>query len=291
LVYFLEWIDIIHWLLYCESFLYSILRKEMLVKFTPILTAIAASCLIFNVFASAAEAKATNFNAEQKTQIETVVHDYIMKNPQVLIDAVNNMQKEQYEKMQQKTQQTAIANADSLFRQANDPVVGNAKGKVTIVDFFDYQCPHCVDMEPALEAIVKANPEVRIVFKDFPIRGAMSVFAAKAALAANKQGKYWEFHQGLMKAAQGLTEAKALEIAKNVGLDVDKLKKDMDSSDVDQQIKATYKLAQDLSLMGTPALFIAKSDISKTTSANTLQFIAGQADQKTLQAAIDKAQK
>ena len=255
-------------------------------KLTQLFTVLTAGALaLVSVSAIAAPQP---MDATQKAQIESVVHDYLMKNPQVIVDAVNSMQKEQYEKMQEKTQQSALVNVSNLFHLGTDPVVGNPKGKITIVEFFDYQCPHCVDMAPVIDGIIKSNPDVRIVLKDFPIRGPMSVTAAKASLAANMQGKYWEFYQVVMKNAAGLTEDKLYGYAKGVGLNVDKLKADMNSPAVDAQIKGTYKLAQDLQLMGTPALFIAKTDLPKDANVNAIAFVPGQIDQKNLQGMLDK---
>ena len=250
-------------------------------KFSPILTAIAvASSLVL---------AAPAYADMDKAQVEGVVHDYILKNPEVIAEAVQSLQQKQMDQMKSKGQEVAVKKADNLFKQANDPVAGNASGKVTLVEFFDYQCPHCVDMDPVIVGLIKANPNLRVVFKEFPIRGAVSMTAAKAALAANKQGKYMQMHEALMKDASSLTDAKILEIAKTVGLDVPKLKADMNGPDVDKQVKDTYKLAQELQLYGTPALFVAKSDISNIAPAASVDFVPGQVDQKYLQGSIDKA--
>ncbi len=223
-------------------------------------------------------------SAPQKTQIEGVVHDYLMKNPEVIADAVKGLQEKQFDQMRKKTQDVAVKNSAALFSTPNDPMAGNPKGKVTVVEFFDYQCPHCVDMVPALDGLVKANPEVRVVFKEFPIRGPMSVTASKAALAANMQNKYMPMHEALMKNAATLTEEGIYKLAKEAGLDVEKLKADMKSDTVEKQVKANYKLAQDLSLMGTPALFVGKTDGTSTA----IEFIPGQVDQAGLQTSVAK---
>jgi protein-disulfide isomerase len=251
-------------------------------KFTRIFTAIAvASSLAFGVSAHAGD-----FNDAQKTQIQGIVHDYLMKNPEVIADAVQGLQQKQMDKMKVKGQEAALKNAAALFKQASDPMAGNPDGKVTLVEFFDYQCPHCVDMDPDLIAVMKANPDLRVVYKEFPIRGPMSLFATKAALAAAKQGKYLEFHEGLMKIAQSMTQDKIMELAKTLGLDTKKFKTDMDGAVVEAQVKGTYKLAQDLQLYGTPALFVVKTELP--SSAGAIEFIPGQVDQKFLQSSIDK---
>jgi protein-disulfide isomerase len=253
-------------------------------KFTRIFAAIAVASSL-TVSASAIAADTATFTDTQKTQIQTIVHDYLMKNPEVIADAVQSLQQKQMDQMRTKGQEAALKNSALLFKQSTDPVIGNPTGKVTLVEFFDYQCPHCVEMDPDLMAIMKANPDLRIVMKEFPIRGPLSLSASKAALAASKQGKYLEYHEAVMKDAQALSNDKLMDMAKSLGLDMKKFKADMDSADVDAQIKATYKLAQDLQLYGTPALFIVKSDAPK--DAKSIEFIPGQVDQKYLQSSID----
>ncbi|MBX3708247.1 MAG: DsbA family protein [Gammaproteobacteria bacterium] len=223
----------------------------------------------------------------EREKIETVVHEYLLRNPEVIVEVMQILQRKQFEQAQQtiqQTQQTASSFANALFRQTNDPVIGDPNGKVTLVEFFDYQCPHCVDMAPVIAGIVKANPNLRIVYKEFPIRGPISEFAARAALAAHKQGKYAEFSHALLTTGQ-LTQDSIIQVAKKSGLDIDKLKKDMDSNSIKEQIKANTKLAQDLKLFGTPAFFIGKTDAK---GSDTINYVPGQLDQAQLQAIIDK---
>lgn len=245
-----------------------------------------ASLLAFGI---SSVASAEELTASQKEQIQGVVKDYLKKNPEVVIDALQTFQQKQMDQARQtieKTQQNAPKFAKDLFHNAKNPVAGNPKGKITVVEFFDYQCPHCVEMTPVIDAIIKANPEVRIVYKEFPIRGPASEIAAKAALAANMQGKYFEFHKALMAANRNLTEDDILKIAATVGLDVAKLKKDMASDAVMQQIKDNYKLAQALQLIGTPAFFVAKSDVTSSAPAKAVAFIPGQVDRAQLETVI-----
>lgn len=245
---------------------------------------LASALIAFGVQAEAANI--VQSTTPDKAKIQEVVHEYLMQNPEVIVEALQNFQKKQYEQAEQtvkKTQQIIPQFAQSLFHQANDPFTGNPNGKITVVEFFDYQCPHCVDMAPVIEGIVKANPDVRIVFKEFPIRGPLSEYAARAALAANMQGKYFVFSHALLLNKEPLSQAKILEIAKNVGLNVEQMKQDMTSKKVDDQLKANVKLAQDLKLFGTPAFFIGKTD------STDIQYIPGQMNQTQLQQVIDKA--
>jgi len=182
-----------------------------------------------------------------------------------------------------------VANAkpevDSLFRQANDPVAGNPKGKVTIVEFFDYNCSHCVSMAHTLDAIIKSNPNVRVVFKEYPIRGPMSEIAARAALAANKQGKYYQFSHALITSHYSINENNLTDIAKDAGINISEWKKDINSKTVKSQIYSNYKLARELEITGTPALFIGKTN---TTKSSEMKFILGEVNQAELQDYINQ---
>lgn len=182
---------------------------------------------------------------------------------------------------------TAYAESvSSLFHRSDDPVAGNPNGKITVVEFFDYQCGHCVSMGPVIQNIIKANPNVRIVFKEFPIRGTTSEFAARAALAANKQGKYYQFSHALLATNQPLTEEVILNVAKSAGLNMPKLKKDMKSSAITDALRANAQLAQELNINGTPAFFIGKTNAK---SASAITFVLGEMSQQELQDAINKA--
>ena len=254
-----------------------------------IFAAALTSCMAITAQSYAANTAAPSVSPAERAKIESVVHDYLLQNPQVIVQVLQVLQRKQFEQAEQtvkKTQQTAGQFATPLFHQANDPVAGNASGKISIVEFFDYQCPHCVDMAPVISAIIKANPDVRVVYKEFPIRGPVSEFASRAALAANMQGKYIEFSHAVLTAPQPLTQDTILDLAKKSGLDVDKLKTDMNSEAVTKQIQANTKLAQDLKLFGTPAFFIGK-----TNSSTSINYVPGQMDQKQLQTAIDSASK
>jgi protein-disulfide isomerase len=181
-----------------------------------------------------------------------------------------------------------LAQADSiksLFRTPGDPVLGNPNGKVTIVEFFDYQCSHCISMAPVMKAIIQANPDVRVVYKELPIRGPVSEYAAKAALAANQQGQYQSFNHALLAASQPLSEKSILEIAEKTGMDMKKFKSAVGANRVSEQLAENEKLARELQLTGTPAFFIGKTDAS---NQNDVIFVLGQMSQPELQKAIDQ---
>jgi len=230
----------------------------------------------------------------QQQQIESTVHQYLMKKPEVVVEALQAYQQKQVESMQQlfkDTQKLAPQYADALFHQDTDPMGGNTKGTLTLVEFSDYQCTHCIQVSPTVDAVIKANSNLRVVVKEFPIRGGISDVAARAALAANKQGKYWQFRDALFKGGEGLTQDKILEIAKTMGLNVDQLKKDMDDAAIRKAVDANQKLAISLKLVGTPAFFIAKSDVKTDAPSTAINYIPGVATQQQLQTIIDLVNK
>jgi protein-disulfide isomerase len=186
---------------------------------------------------------------------------------------------------------SCLANAstvDTLFHKANDPVGGNPKGSVTLVEFFDYQCSHCANMVTAINDVIKKNPNLRVVFKELPIRGPMSEYAARAALAANKQGQYMAFNHALFDNSGDLTESSITDIAKKLGLNMTQFNADMNSKAITDQIQGNLKFAEFLGIPGTPALFIGKSDASDISN---IQYIPGEINETALQNAINQAAK
>lgn len=236
-------------------------------------------------FANAADS--ANFTPAQTQAIEKIISNYIINNPEVLVKASKNLQKQQQQGMLKKAQAAISKNAGTLFNKTS-PVLGNKNGNVNLVEFFDYQCIHCKQMVPVVDQLIKKNKNLRVVFKEFPIFGANSQFAAAAALASAKQGKYMKFHDALMKSQGALNKARILKIAESVGLKTKKLQKDMKSPDIIKEIRGNYKLAQSLGLLGTPAFIITKNPYS--ASSKTF-FVPGAASQQNLQKLITQVAK
>lgn len=175
----------------------------------------------------------------------------------IVIDAFDPGQKSSRGvKIEIPSQAVIQQNSDSLFHQTDDPAVGNAKSHSKIVEFFDYRCAHCNRMSSVVAELIKKNHNVRVIFKEFPVLGSVSDYASRAALAANNQGKYYQFHEALMQVGRDLTKEKVMEIAQSLGLDIKKLTADMDSDAVSQKIKANHKLGQQLKILGTPVFII-----------------------------------
>jgi len=200
-------------------------------------------------------AKAAAFTDEQKAELEVLFKDYIMNNPQVMIDSVEKYKVDQEAKSKE-TAQEALAGKKEYFAKKDLPMAGNPDGDVTIVEFFDFNCGYC---HKAFEDVVKLLEEdknVRIVFQEMPILSPASMMMARMAYAAHKQGKYFEMHSALMNHRGGQTEEILMGLAKDIGLDMEKFKADMDSQDALVSIQDTTKIANDLGIRGTPGFII-----------------------------------
>lgn len=228
-----------------------------------------------------------SFSKGQQQQIQQIVHDYLIANPDILIQMSQKLQQQQVAEIEKNAQKVIPSIAKDLFNNASSPVSGNTAGTVTLVEFFDYQCPHCKDMTQAIDNIAQQNNNLRIVYKELPIFGGSSDLAARAALAANMQGKYPNFHDALMNTKDRLTEDKIMSIAKQNGLNVSKLKKDMNSNVINDELKQNRVLAQQLKLVGTPAFIIGLTN-GNDNSKSIL--IPGSTTEQTLQQAISQVQ-
>ena len=192
----------------------------------------------------------------QTDQVNKLIHDYFMNNPKALIDAIEHAEAS----MKQDEQSQAVAalqsHREELEQDPTSPVLGNPKGDVTIVEFFDYRCPYCKVTAPTLQTLVGQDPKIRLVMKEFPILGKESVFASRIALVVKKHGKYAEFHQAMFALKTKVDDAQTLEVVKSLGLDPVQIQKEADGSDIDAIIKHNYDLAKELNLNGTPAFVI-----------------------------------
>ena len=165
--------------------------------------------------------------------------------------------KTRLEAEQSKAQDRLVAaNVTALLNDPLTPVIGSAKADVAIVEFFDYTCPYCKAVEPRLEKLLKDDPRVKLVVKEFPILRPESLIAAKAALASAKQGKYPRFHQAMMTFKGQLTPDVIFDLANDSGLDVNRLHKDMESSEIAGEIIADFNLARAIRVFETPAFIV-----------------------------------
>lgn len=198
------------------------------------------------------------FTDAQKDEIRAVVKDYLVQHPDVMEEVLTSFQSHMQKKEENRINALVEANYADLSASTSGTVMGNPTGAITVIEFFDYQCGYCKKITPDLKALLDDNKDVKLVLREFPILGEASVFAAKAALASRAQGKYIEFHNKLMAADGHLTQDQMLEIAKSVGLDTARLTADMESIDVDTEIRKNYRLAQMLGVQSTPTILIGK---------------------------------
>jgi protein-disulfide isomerase len=198
---------------------------------------------------------AAEFNAAQRAEIISIVRDALKQDPTILRDAVAALQANDGEQTRTATR-AAIAAAGGSLAGADDPVAGNPKGDVTIVEFFDTRCPYCRKMEPVMSAFLTQDHNVRLVYKDLPILGPASTLGSKALLAAQKQGAYDKMRDAVMKLPPDTTIAMIQSEAMKLGLDWPRLSHDMDDPSVQARIDVNLKLARQLGIDGTPALVI-----------------------------------
>lgn len=256
-------------------------------KLSSLLTAGALIAAMTPAATMAAQA-ATQMTSAQTKEIEKIVHDYLVNNPEVLIEASQALQQKQQQNMQQQAQSAIQENAGQLFTDSMT-VTGNPKGNVTLVEFFDYQCIHCKKMSPVIAELVKNDANLRVVFKEFPIFGKSSELASRAALAAAMQGKYMQMHEALIGQEKRLNDEIINQAAQSIGLDMDKFKTDMNSKAVTDALDANRQLAEKLHLMGTPAFIIASTPAGQFKQGSKPAFIPGAASQETIVELIKKA--
>lgn len=184
------------------------------------------------------------------------VEETLNNNPQMIINAMQKYEQQMRDQAAAEAQKVIQANIEDLNNNPNTPFVGNADAKVTLVEFFDYSCGYCHKLYPGLKQVIANNPDVKVVFKALAFVSPVSQYAAKATLAANEQGKFIELHNALFEAEGRLTEAKVDEIAVKTGLDLEKLKADMNSAKVEGIMKDTNDLAGKIQVNGVPALVL-----------------------------------
>jgi protein-disulfide isomerase len=199
---------------------------------------------------------AAEIPAAQRQAIEGIIHDYLMKNPDVLIEALRGAEDKLSRDADAKATKALGDHRAEIFDDPATPVGGNPQGDVSIVEFFDYRCPYCKQVLPSLQTLLDEDRKLRFVYKELPVLGRESVVAAHAALAARRQSKYETFHAAMMATRGQITEETIYKVAGSVGLDVERLKQDMTSPEIDQALKANLALADALNIHGTPGFII-----------------------------------
>lgn len=194
----------------------------------------------------------------QKDAVRDIVHEYLMNNPEVLIDALQAYQARAAEETQKKQEAALSQFREQLERDPTSPVVGAADGNVTVVEFLDYRCSYCKKVFPAMQELLRDDGKIRYVVKEYPILSPESVVAAKAALAVWRKApeKYLAFHTALMTARGTLSDTRILEIVGEIGLDAKAIATAMKDPEINAALAKTHELAQSLGINGTPAFVI-----------------------------------
>lgn len=194
-----------------------------------------------------------------ENRIKELVLEAIRENPGIVFEAAQLFEEQQQALQAQAAAEVLDTEKATLENDPNAPVLGNPEGDVTVVEFFDYNCPYCRRVKPEMEALLAADPNVRVVYREWPILGEGSVFAARAALASRNQGKYEEFHWAMMQLKQRAEEATIIRVAEDIGLDVAQLRRDMNAPEIEEHIQTSMRLAQSLGFSGTPSFVIGDS--------------------------------
>jgi protein-disulfide isomerase len=207
-------------------------------------------------------ASAQSFSDTQRGDIEAIVRNYLIAHPEVLEEAMAELTKRQTAAETKKHEMSVAKNADTIFNSPRGVTLGNKDGDVTFVEFFDYNCGYCKRAMADMLDLMKTDPKLKVVLKEFPVLGPGSVEAAQVAVAARMQDptgkKYLDFHQKLLGGRGQADKAHAMAAAKDAGFDMARLEKDLSSPEVRATIEENFKLAEDMGMNGTPSYVIGK---------------------------------
>lgn len=222
-----------------------------------------ALCLGLSAMAAPAFAQGqtpvSGLTAEQRQAVVALIRETLLQNPELVQEALVELERRNAVAQAEQQRNAVAAEKAKLSDPATSAILGNPQGDVTIVEFMDYNCGFCKRALEDVRALAKEDAKLKVVIKDFPILGPDSVEASRVAIAAMAQlsgGKYFDFHNKLMATKGRVNGAKALEIAKESGADVERLKKEMDSAQTKAVIEDTVALGDRLGLTGTPAFII-----------------------------------
>lgn len=218
----------------------------------------------------------------QEDEVREIVREYILENPDIILEALQSLESQQQTTEDEQVHQVIVARQGELFADPDSPVGGNPAGDITIVEFFDYRCPYCKKVHPELQDLLKSDGNIRFVYKEWPILGPPSIFAARAALASRGQDKYVEFHDALMEARGDLNEDVVFTIAGSVGLDTDRLERDMaaGTAETNAALGRISDLAEALQITGTPGFVIGDIVIRGALELDDLKSIVAEVRQR-----------
>jgi protein-disulfide isomerase len=239
-------------------------------------TFLRCALLALALVAAALPAHAQQTPPLTREQVEQIVREYLINNPEVIVEAIEALEARQKQATQAGQRDAVAAYREQLYRDPDAPVIGNPAGDVTVVEFFDYRCPYCKQVAPSLVQLIKEDGNVRLVLKEFPILGPDSLVAARAALAAHAQGKYAAMHAALLDHRGNFDEAVVTRIASKAGLDAARLKQDMARPEIAAMIDRNKELAHALSLTGTPAFIVGDRVVPGAVDFETLKLLVAE---------------
>jgi protein-disulfide isomerase len=238
----------------------------------PLLAAFLALPLMLS---SAAPTSAQSFTGDQRSEIERIVKEYLLSHPELLQEVMAELEKRQTLAEAEKNRAAVKEHSATIFSSPRQVTLGNPQGDVTVVEFFDYNCGYCKRAMADMLDLLKNDGKIKFVLKEFPVLGEGSVQAAQVAAAVRMQDKggkkYLEFHQKLLGGRGAADKTRALAVAKEVGLDVARIEKDMASDEVKAQIEESFKLAEALGLNGTPSYVVGPEVVVGAVGLNTLK--------------------
>lgn len=240
-----------------------------------IAVALSVACGLWG--AASGGAAAADPSPPDRAAIERIVRDYLRDHPEIVIEAIESYKKKQEDAELAEGARALEQRRAEIHNDPGAPVGGNEKGDVTLVEFFDYRCGVCKSVHPLVAELIRTDGKIRRIYKEWPILGPQSIFAARAALASRKQGKYLAFHEALMSARSELTEAQVFAIAAGIGIDAARLKRDMEDPEILATLQRNYALAEALRLNGTPSFVIGKTLLRGARDLDSMRALVAEA--------------
>ena len=223
---------------------------------------------------TAPAARADEFNATQRTDIQRIVREYLVEHPEVIQEAIAELEKRQTAAEAEKHTAAIKQYSNALFSSPRQVVLGNPDGNVTFVEFFDYNCGYCKRAMADMMALLKDDPKLKVVLKEFPVLGPGSIEAAQVAVAVRMQDKgkkYLDFHQKLLGGRGQADKAHALAAAKDAGFNMAQIEKDLASPEIKETLQENFKVAEALGLNGTPSYVIGNEVVIGAVGLSALQ--------------------
>jgi protein-disulfide isomerase len=241
----------------------------------PSFRLLAPALFALALFGAPPSASAQSFSDSQRGDIENIVRNYLIAHPEVLEEAMAELSRRQSAAEAEKHAASVTTNAEAIFNSPRGVIVGNKDGDVTFVEFFDYNCGYCKRAMSDMLDLMKSDPKLKVVLKEFPVLGPGSVEAAQIAVAVRMQDpsgkKYLDFHQKLLNSKGQADKARALAAAKEAGLDMAKLEKDSASPEVRATLEENFKLAEAMGMNGTPSYVIGKQVVIGAVGVESLR--------------------